>query len=324
MTEKRALVTGITGQTGSYIADLLVEKGYKVFGLKRRNSSENQYGNAAHLVGKVTFIDGDLNDVSSLLSVITSCKPHEIYNMAAQSHVGVSFSEPIHTAMATGIGVLNLLEAIRKSGLFIKFAQASSSEIFGGQYGQVYLNEKTPINPRSPYGCAKAYGYFITKNYRESYNMFAVNAISFNHESPRRHETFVTRKITKGVANIYHGHQDKLYLGNLDSKRDWSHAADMANGIWLMLQQSDPTDYVLASGETRSIREFCEIAFDYAGLGDYTKYVAVDPKFYRPAEVDILLGDATKAKEKLGWVPKYSFKELVTSMIDNDIAIGKL
>lgn len=315
---KRALISGITGQVGSLMADFLLDKDYEIFGIRRRNSG-NSYGHANHLVGKIEFIDADLTDVASLLTAIEKAKPHEIYNMAAQSHVGISFKEPMHTANVTGLGVLNFLEAIRKSGLFTKFLQCGSSEMFGGIAGEVMLNETAHFHPRSPYGCSKAFAHFITQNYREAYNLFAVNSISFNHESPRRGENFVTRKITKAIGAIKRGEIEKIGLGNLDAKRDWSHAKDVVRGQWMALQHSDPDDFVFASGETHSVREFCEIAFKYAGLGDYQKYVYIDPAFYRPAEVDILLGDSAKAEAVLGWKPEFSFEDLVKEMVDYDV-----
>jgi GDPmannose 4,6-dehydratase len=262
---------------------------------------------------------GDLNDASSLNHMLRTIRPDEIYNLGAQSHVRVSFDVPEYTAEVTGLGCLRILEAIRESGLNCKFYQASSSELYG-KVVEVPQKETTPFYPRSPYACAKAFAYYITVNYRESYGTFATNGILFNHESPRRGETFVTRKITRGIANIKFGLDDKLYLGNLDAKRDWGFAGDYVEGMWMMMQQAEPDDYVLATGETHSVREFLDLAFDYAGL-DWKKHVEIDPRYFRPAEVDLLLGDSTKARKKLGWQPRVSFPELVRMMVDADLEL---
>ena len=315
---KTAIITGITGQDGSYLADLLLEKDYKIYGFKRRSSS-NDLECAAHLEGKVEIVEGDLLDLPSLQSFCTLARADEFYNLASQSHVGTSFKQPIYTAEATGLGVLNCLEAIRNSGLHTRFYQASTSEMFGGQRGETFANELTPFHPRSPYGCAKLFGHSMTINYRESYKMFACCGILFNHESPRRGVNFVTRKITKGIAAIKRGTQKKLYLGNLKSKRDWGHARDYVEGMWRMLNHTKPDDFVLATGETHSVEEFCQIAFEFADLGDFRQYVEVDPQFYRPAEVDILLGDSSKARSQLGWSPKTTFQGLVQEMVTADL-----
>ena len=322
---KKALITGITGQDGSYLAELLLGKGYEVFGLVRRSSSFNT-GRIDHIYRdshdpetRLRLVYGDLNDASSLNHLLRTIRPDEIYNLGAQSHVRVSFDVPEYTAEVTGIGCLRLLEAIQESGLNCRFYQASSSELYG-KVVETPQKETTPFYPRSPYACAKAFAYYITVNYRESYNTFATNGILFNHESPRRGETFVTRKITRGLAKIKHGLESKIYLGNLDAKRDWGFAGDYVEGMWLMMQQDEPDDYVLATGETHSVREFLDLAFDHAGL-DWKKYVEIDPRYFRPAEVDLLLGDATKAREKLGWKPRVSFPELVRMMVDNDLEL---
>jgi GDPmannose 4,6-dehydratase len=319
--KKIAIVTGITGQDGSYLAELLLEKDYKVFGMKRRTSS-NSLGCSSHLANEpqLEFVEADLTDFPSILSLCKSIRPCEFYNLAAQSHVGISFAQPIATAEITGIGVLNCLEAVRQSGFHTKFLQASTSELFGGVNGETFMNEESPMHPRSPYGVSKLFGYWTTINYRESYRMFACNSICFNHEGPRRSTNFVTRKISKAVAAIKHNLQDVLYLGNLEAKRDWGHAKDYTNAMYLMLQHHDPEEFVLATGETHSVREFCEIAFSHVGL-NYQDYVKIDPAFYRPAEVDILLGDATKAKTLLGWERHQSFKDLVIEMVDYDLSL---
>jgi len=317
---KSAIITGITGQDGSILADLLLEKGYKVYGLKRRTSS-NSLECAAHLEKEpnVEIVEGDLLDLPSLTSLCRLAKADLCFNMAAQSHVGTSFSQPVYTAQATGLGVLYCLEAIRESGIHTRFLQASTSELFGGIRGEVLCNEESEFHPRSPYGVAKLYGYWITRNYRESYKMFASNSICYNHEGTRRGPNFVTRKISLAVANIKAGNQEKLYLGNLDAKRDWGWASDFCAGMIMILNHNQPDDFVLATGETHSVREFCDIAFKYAGLGDYRQYVEVDPRFFRPAEVDVLIGDASKATRVLGWVPKTSFEQLVQKMVEYDI-----
>lgn len=319
---KKALITGITGQDGSYLTELLLEKGYEVHGLVRR-VSVSTYERLLHIIHKenekvpLHLHDGDLASSGSLINLVKEIKPDEIYNLAAQSHVGTSFKAPENTANITGIGTLRLLEAIRHNDSHAKFYQASTSELYG-KVQETPQTEKTPFYPRSPYACAKMYSYWITVNYRESYDMFTSNGILFNHESPRRGEDFVTRKITKAVARIKHGLQDKLYLGNLDAKRDWGHAKDYVEGMWRMLQHDKPEDFVLSTGETRSVREFLEHAFGYVDL-NYEDYVEIDPKFFRPAEVDLLVGDASKAKNLLGWEPKISFKELVEDMMQSDL-----
>ncbi|WP_424357749.1 GDP-mannose 4,6-dehydratase [Methanocella sp. MCL-LM] len=318
MAKRSALITGITGQDGSYLAELLVNKGYEVHGLVRRTSSVNT-ARIEHILDKIQLIPGDLTDESSLVSAIRKSKPDEIYNLAAQSFVGSSWSQPIFTGETTAIGVTRLLEAIRTAGSDARFYQASSSEMFG-KVQATPQNEKTPFYPRSPYAVAKLYGHWITVNYRESFGMYACSGILFNHESPRRGIEFVTRKISDGVARIYHGLQDELRLGNLDSKRDWGFAGDYVEAMWLMLQQENPDDYVIGTGETHSVREFCELAFGAAGL-DWEKYVKIDPRFVRPAEVDLLLGDASKAKNVLGWKPKVTFPQLVKMMVESDIEL---
>ncbi|MBF0122821.1 MAG: GDP-mannose 4,6-dehydratase [Candidatus Omnitrophica bacterium] len=326
MERKRALITGITGQDGSYLTEFLLGKGYEVFGLIRRGSSFNTkridhiYQDPHEKGVRLKLVYGDLNDASSLNHLIRTIKPQEIYNLGAQSHVRVSFDVPEYTGEIVAMGTTRLLEAIRDSGLkSVKFYQASSSEMFGGVPGKPQ-NEATPFYPRSPYAAAKVYAYWMTVNYREAYKMFACNGILFNHESPRRGETFVTRKITMALARIKHALQDKLYLGNIDAKRDWGFAGDYVEAMWLMMQQPKADDYVIATGETHSVREFLEVAFKYAGL-DWKKYVAIDKRYFRPTEVDLLLGDATKAKKKLKWTPKVGFKELVHMMVDADMKL---
>ena len=321
----KALITGITGQDGSYLAELLLKKGYEVYGLVRRSSSFNT-GRIDHIYRDshdqdthLRLVYGDLNDASSLNHVLRTIQPDEIYNLGAQSHVRVSFDVPEYTAEVSGLGCLRILEAIRESGMTTKFYQASSSELYG-KVVETPQKETTPFYPRSPYACAKAFAFYTTVNYRESYGTYAVNGILFNHESPRRGETFVTRKITRGIANIKLGLQTKLYLGNLDAKRDWGFAADYVQGMWLMLQQPEPDDYVLATGETHSVREFLDVAFEHAGL-DWKKHVEIDPRYFRPAEVDLLLGDSTKARTKLGWKPSVTFRELVHMMVDADLEL---
>ncbi|MFR4825464.1 MAG: GDP-mannose 4,6-dehydratase [Clostridium sp.] len=339
--KKVALITGITGQDGSYLAELLLEKGYEVHGIVRRHSTINT-SRIDHLFenpkigGKSLFLHhGDLTDSSNLNRLIEKIKPCEIYNLAAQSHVAVSFEVPEYTAETTGVGTLRLLDAIRESGVKCKFYQASTSELFGGLPETAPQSEKTPFYPKSPYGVAKLYSYWITVNYRESYDMFACNGVLFNHESPRRGETFVTRKITMAVANIMAGKQEKLSLGNLDAKRDWGFAGDYVYGMWLILQQESPQDYVLATNETHTVREFVELAFaevgievEWKGTGvdekGYDKstgrlLVDVNPRYFRPAEVELLWGDSSKAEKELGWERKVGFKELVSMMVDSDM-----
>ena len=321
---KKALITGITGQDGSYLAELLLSKGYEVYGIVRRSSSFNTgridpiYQDPHVLHARLRLVYGDLSDASSLNRIIRTIQPDEIYNLGAQSHVRVSFDIPEYTAEVTGVGTVRLLEAIRESGLTPRFYQASSSEMFG-KAQEIPQKETTPFYPRSPYGVAKVYAYWITVNYREAYNLFACNGILFNHESPRRGETFVSRKITKAAARIKLGLQQELYLGNLDAKRDWGYAGDYVQAMWLMLQQDEPEDYVIATGETHSVRELLDLAFGHLDL-DWKPYVKIDPKYYRPTEVDLLIGDAGNAKRKLGWDPKVSFKDLITMMVDSDLA----
>ena len=313
--KRKAFITGITGQDGSYLAEILLEKGYDVYGIIRRSSSFNT-GRVDHIFHDLKLEFADLHDSSSLNQILRRIKPDEIYNLGAQSHVRVSFDVPEYTADVTGVGALRLLEAIREEGIKCRFYQASSSEMFG-KVTETPQKETTPFHPRSPYGVAKVYAYWITKNYRESYGMFAVNGILFNHESPRRGATFVTRKITKAIGGILRGEQDELLLGNLDAKRDWGFARDYMEGAWLMLQADKPDDYVLATGETHSVQEFLEEAFGYAGL-DWKKHVKTHERYLRPAEVDLLQGDASKAKKQLDWEPKVKFKELVRMMVDAD------
>jgi GDPmannose 4,6-dehydratase len=316
VSDKSALITGITGQDGSYLAELLLEKGYEVHGMVRRSSTEN-FERIAHLVDRIGLVQADLLDPTSLVEAVEDTRPTEIYNLGAQSFIPTSWNQPVLTAEFTAVGVTRLLEAIRRVDLDIRFYQASSSEMFG-KVREVPQNEQTPFYPRSPYGVAKVYGHFITINYRESYGLFAVSGILFNHESPRRGLEFSTRKISDAVARIKLGLADELRLGNLDAKRDWGYAGDYVEGMWMMLQQDEPEDFVLATGEAHSVREFAEIAFEHAGL-DMEKHVAVDPEFLRPAEVDHLVGDATKAREKLGWEPRVPFRELVELMVDADV-----
>jgi len=318
---KTALITGINGMDGSHLADFLLEKGYKVYGVERRASNRNRV-NTEHLVGKVTFLQGDLLDQNSLLRCLKESNPDEIYNLGAQSFVGESWNTPEHTSEVTALGVLRILEAIREFNPKIRFYQASSSEMFGRMVENP-SKETTPFYPRSPYGVAKLYGHWITKNYRESYNMFACSGILFNHESERRGIEFVTRKITDGVAKIHLGLADTITLGNLDAERDWGYAPDYVEAMWLMLQQDTPDDYVIATNEKYSVREFLTEAFKVVGIEDWSSYVVQDPRYMRPAEVDVLLGDYTKAKQNLGWSPKTSFKNLVRIMVENDIEILK-
>ncbi|KPL03938.1 MAG: GDP-mannose 4,6-dehydratase [candidate division Zixibacteria bacterium SM1_73] len=311
-----ALITGITGQDGSYLAELLLEKGYKVFGMVRRSSTE-KFERISHIRDKIQLRQADLLDQLSLIRLIEDCQPDEIYNLAAQSFVPTSWEQPMLTGEFNALGVTKMLEAIRLVNKKIKFYQASSSEMFG-KVKEVPQNEKTPFYPRSPYGVAKVYAHWITVNYRESYEMFAVSGILFNHESPRRGLEFVSRKITDGVAKIKSGLAKKLFLGNLDAKRDWGYAGDYVKAIWLMLQQKEPEDFVIATGKNHSVRELAQIAFERAGL-DYKKFVEVDPKFVRPAEVDVLLGDSSYARKKLGWITEVSFVELIKMMVDADL-----
>ena len=320
---KRALITGITGQDGSYLAELLLAKGYEVHGIIRRASTFNteridHLYQDPHLREARLFLHyGDLSDAVNLVKLLYSLKPNEIYHLAAQSHVRVSFDIPEYTADITGVGTIRILEAIRETGLQTRFYQAASSEMYG-KVAEIPQRETTPFHPRSPYGVSKVFAYWATVNYRESYNLFACNGILFNHESPRRGETFVTRKITRAVAYIKAGLQSKLFLGNLDAKRDWGYAKEYVEAMWLMLQQDQPDDYVIATGETHTVREFCAEAFGQAGL-DWKQYVTFDERYIRPAEVDILVGDASKAKRILGWEPKTHFKDLVRLMVQADI-----
>jgi GDPmannose 4,6-dehydratase len=316
MNDRRALITGITGQDGSYLAELLLDKGYEVFGMTRRASTEN-VERIAHLTDRVTLIQGDLLDPHSLVAALRDAAPSEVYNLAAQSFVPTSWNQPVLTAEFTAVGVTRMLEAIRTVDPSIRFYQASSSEMFG-KVREVPQNELTPFHPRSPYGVAKVYGHHITVNYRESYGLFAVSGILFNHESSRRGLEFVTRKISDGAARIKLGLADELLLGNLDAKRDWGYAGDYVVAIWRMLQQDEPRDYVVATGEEHSVREFVELAFEHAGL-DWERHVKSDPAFMRPAEVDHLVGDASRARAELGWEPQVSFRELVEMMVDADL-----
>ncbi len=322
---KKALITGITGQDGSYLTELLLAKGYEVYGIIRRASTFNTeridhiYQDPHESGRRMKLVYGDLNDASSLNKILRDVQPDEIYNLGAQSHVRVSFDIPEYTAEVGAMGALRLLEAIRETGLGkTRFYQASSSELYG-KVQEVPQRETTPFYPRSPYAAAKLYAYWITVNYRESYGLYACNGILFNHESPRRGETFVTRKITRAAGAIKLGLQDKLYLGNLDAKRDWGFAGDYVEAMWRMMQLDEPEDFVIATGETHSVREFLDEAFGHLNL-DWNKYVEIDPRYFRPAEVDLLIGDATKAKQKLDWEPKVSFEELVRMMVDSDLA----
>jgi GDPmannose 4,6-dehydratase len=322
---KKALITGITGQDGSYLAELLLDKGYEVHGIIRRASTFNT-GRIDHLYadphinGVHLFLHyGDIADSTNLIKLLYRIQPDEVYHLAAQSHVRVSFDIPEYTGDVTGLSAVRILEAIKETGVKARFYQASSSEMFG-QVREVPQRETTPFYPRSPYGVAKVYAYWSTVNYRESYDMFACNGILFNHESPRRGETFVTRKVTRAAARIKAGLQEKLYLGNLDAKRDWGYAKEYVEAMWLMLQQDQPDDYVIATGETHSVREFVEEAFSTVGL-NWHDHVEIDPKYHRPAEVDLLVGDASKAYRTLGWQPKTTFKDLVTLMVDADVAM---
>ncbi|MCJ7785676.1 MAG: GDP-mannose 4,6-dehydratase [Desulfobacterales bacterium] len=319
---RRALITGITGQDGSYLAEFLLRKGYEVHGLIRRASTFNTeridhlYIDPHDPGARILLHYGDLSDSGQLTNLIYNIQPEEIYHLGAQSHVRVSFDMPEYTGDITGIGTTRMLETIRRSGIKTKFYQASSSEMFGNSLPP--QNENTPFRPRSPYAAAKVYGYWIAVNYREAYKIFACNGILFNHESPRRGETFVTRKITRALAKIKLGFERKLYLGNLDAKRDWGFAGDYVEAMWLMLQQDEPEDYVIATGESYSVREFLEESFSYQGL-NWNDYVEIDPRYFRPSEVEYLQGDASKAKKKLGWEPKVHFKELIRLMVDADL-----
>lgn len=313
---KSALVTGITGQDGSYLAELLLEKGYKVYGLRRRTSTP-MMENIEHIKNEIEFIEGDLLDQGSLINAVRKSSPDEVYNLAAQSFVATSWEQPVLTGQATAIGVTNMLEAVRLTKPEARFYQASSSEMFG-KVVETPQKETTPFYPRSPYGVAKVYGHWITVNYRESYDMYACSGILFNHESPRRGVEFVTRKVTDAVARIKMGLQSELRMGNLDAKRDWGFAGDYVKAMWLMLQQDTPDDYVISTGETHTVHELVEIAFGHAGL-NWRDYVVIDPKFVRPAEVDLLLGDSSKAQEKLGWKLEVGFEELVKMMVDSDL-----
>lgn len=313
---KRALITGITGQDGSYLAELLLEKGYEVYGLRRRTSTPN-YENVAAIQDQVRWVSGDLTDLASLIEAVRVSDPDEVYNLAAQSFVAASWPQPIATGQITALAVTNMLEAVRIVKPKARFYQASSSEMFG-KVVETPQKETTPFYPRSPYGVAKVYGHWITVNYRESFNMYACSGILFNHESPRRGLEFVTRKVTNAAARIKLGLDHELRMGNLDALRDWGYAGDYVKAMWLMLQQEEPDDYVIATGEMHSVRELLEVAFGYVGL-DYRQYVVIDPAFVRPAEVDLLLGDSSKASSKLGWKREVDFKQLVEMMVDRDL-----
>lgn len=316
---KRALITGITGQDGSYLAELLLEQGYEVHGMVRRASTE-KFDRIEHLRDRITLHQGDLLDQRSLVDTMRASNPDEIYNLAAMSFVGLSWVQPTLTADFTGVSVTRVLEAMREACPEARFYQASSSEMFG-KVREVPQTEETPLYPRSPYGVAKVYGHFITINYRESYDLHATSGILFNHESPRRGLEFVTRKITWHAAAIKLGQRDKLYLGNLDAKRDWGYAKDYVQAMWLMLQQDKADDYVIATGQTHTVRDCVQVAFDEAGLGDWEQYVEIDPQFVRPAEVDLLIGDPAKAKKDLGWVPETSFEQLIRLMTQADLEL---
>lgn len=318
---KRALVTGINGMDGSHLADFLLEKGYEVYGMERRTSSPNRT-NTKHLEGQITFLNGDLTDQNSIVRCLKESNPDEVYNLGAMSFVGESWNTPEQTGDVNGLGVLRMLEAIREYDNEVKFYQASTSEMFGRMVENP-ARESTPFYPRSPYGVAKLYGHWITKNYRESYDMFACSGILFNHESERRGIEFVTRKISDGVARIHLGLQDKIMLGNLEAKRDWGYAPDYCEAMWLMLQENKPNDYVISTGETHSIKDFLNAAFKIVGIDNWTSHVGQDPRFMRPAEVDVLKGDSTNAKESLGWSPRTSFEDLVSKMVHNDINLLK-
>ena len=316
--QKTALITGITGQDGSYLAELLLEKGYRVVGMTRRTSTD-LLERIEHIVDDIEIVSGDLLDQTSMTSIVNEVRPAEVYNLAAQSFVPASWAQPVLTGEFTALGVTRVLEAIRHVDTKIRFYQASSSEMFG-KVVEVPQSERTPFYPRSPYGVAKVYGHWITVNYRESYGMYACSGILFNHEGPRRSREFVTRKISDGVARIKLGLARELRLGNLDAQRDWGFAGDYVRAMWMMLQEDAPDDYVIATGRTHSVRDFVRVAFEAAGLGAYEPYVVVDPRFVRPAEVDVLIGDASKAKRVLGWEPTVSFEELVRMMVEADLA----
>ncbi len=316
---KRALITGITGQDGSYLAELLLDEGYEVHGMVRRASTE-KFDRIEHLRDRITLHQGDLLDQRSLVDTLRAARPQEVYNLAAMSFVALSWVQPTLTADFTGVGVTRMLEALREACPEARFYQASSSEMFG-KVREVPQREDTPLYPRSPYGVAKVYGHFITINYRESYDLHATSGILFNHESPRRGLEFVTRKITWHAAAIKHGLRDRLALGNLDAKRDWGYAKDYVRAMWLMLQQDTAEDFVIATGETHTVRECVQVAFDEAGFSDWERYVEIDPQFLRPAEVDLLIGDPTKAREQLGWVPETSFEELIRLMTRADLEL---
>jgi len=325
--QKTALITGITGQDGSYLAEFLLDKGYQVYGIIRRSSSFNT-GRINHIYQdphepdpRLQLVYGDLNDASSLNKIMRELHPDEIYNLGAQSHVMVSFDVPEYTGEVTGMGAIRLLEAIREAGIKPKFYQASSSELYGLAQ-EIPQKETTPFYPRSPYACAKAYAFYIVRNYREAYGFFACNGILFNHESPRRGETFVSRKITRAATRIKVGLQDKLYLGNLEARRDWGYAPEYVQAMWLMLQRATPVDFVIANGESHTVKEFVEEAFGLLGL-DWHKHVELDPRYLRPAEVDTLVGDSSKAERELGWRPKVQFKELVRIMVEADLELAK-
>jgi len=321
VAKRKAFITGITGQDGSYLAEILLEKDYEVYGMVRRSSSFNT-ARVDHIFGDIELVFGDLADGSVLNQLMRTIRPDEVYNLGAQSHVRVSFDVPEYTSDVDALGTLRLLDAIREEGVDCRFYQASSSEMFG-EVDEIPQNEQTKFHPRSPYGVAKVFGYWITRNYREAYGMYAVNGILFNHESPRRGPTFVTRKITRAVGAILRGEQDDLKLGNLDAKRDWGFARDYMDGAWRMLQSDEPDDYVLATGETHTVEEFLTEAFTYVGL-DWRDYVTIDPRYFRPAEVDLLIGDYSKAKAELGWEPTVRFTELVRMMVDGDRERGTL
>ncbi len=324
---KTALISGITGQDGSFLTELLLEKGYDVYGIIRRSSSFNTdridhlYQDPHEKGTRLRLLYGDLNDSSSLNTILRQVQPDEIYNLGAQSHVRVSFDIPEYTAEVTGLGTVRFLEAIREAGIRPKFYQASSSELYG-KVVETPQTEKTPFHPRSPYGCAKAYAYYITMNYREAYGLFACNGILFNHESERRGETFVSRKITRAATRIKLGLQEKLFMGNLDARRDWGYAKDYVEAMWLMMNAEEPDDYVIATGETHSVREFLEKAFGHLDL-DWQQHVEIDPRYYRPAEVDLLMGDAGKARRALGWQTTITFDDLVKLMVDHDLELAQ-